>query len=717
MAASAITAGAMSLGPVPIEGADAGGSARHPIEPLQNRARDSKSPFIASAADSAVKWQLLDNATVERARRENKLLFLHIGYQACHHCYLMASDSFSNQSCAPIINESFIPVLIDREQRPDIDNLYMNYVQGVSGAGGWPLNIFVTAEMEPVFGGTYFPGPGSTQPSSGDNDEAVTDFQTVLKKVRDAWLDQEARCRKEASESLAQLRDFAAEGTLGTRSITGAQSLAPSSSISPAVPPPNTGSSEKSAISSELDLDQLEEAYRNIAGTFDPLFGGFGLAPKFPTPPKLAFLLSLKQSPSDVQDVVGEAECQHAQHIATDTLRKIRDGAMRDHVGGNGFARFSVTSDWSIPNFERLLADNALLLELYLEAWKTAGGKAEGEFYDVVIELANYLTSPPVTLGDGAFASSEAADSLAKKGDRNSREGAYYTWTNREFESVFPSSDKHSTAAVAAYFGILEDGNVDQDYDPNDDFINQNILKVTRSVEDISKQFNVPADTLKESIAEARKQMKEKTVKDRPRPQLDDKVVTGWNGLAISALARTAAALKDVNAELSAKLGDAAVKAATFVKTNLWEAESKTLFRIWRGGKETEGFADDYAYFIQGLLDLYQLNQDQSTLALASELQKAQTALFYDSPRGGFFSTTASHPFSPIRLKDGMDTSLPSINAVSVSNLFRLSALQPGGDEEKLAHETINAFEPEMLQYPWLYPGLLGGVVRARLGA
>ncbi|KAK0387644.1 hypothetical protein NLU13_3889 [Sarocladium strictum] len=716
MATSQITAGAMALGPVPIEGG-AGGSATAPaVEPLQNRARESKSPFVASAANSAVAWQPLDNATVERARRENKLLFLHIGYQACHHCYLMASDSFSNQACAPLINESFIPVLVDREQRPDIDNLYMNYVQGVSGAGGWPLNIFVTPEMEPVFGGTYFPGPGSSQPSSGDNDEAVTDFQTVLKKVRDAWLDQEARCRKEASESLAQLRDFAAEGTLGTRSITGAQSLGPTSAAASTMPLPATDSREKSTISSELDLDQLEEAYRNIAGTFDPLFGGFGLAPKFPTPPKLKFLLSLKSHPSDVQDVVGEAECQHAEHIALDTLRKIRDGAMRDHVGGNGFARFSVTPDWSIPNFERLLPDNALLLSLYLDAWKLGGGTATGEFYDVVTELAHYLTSAPIALPGGGFASSEAADSLEKRGDRNSREGAYYTWTSREFESIFPSSDQQASEAVAAYFGILEDGNVDQDHDPNDDFINQNILRITKTVEDISKQFNIPIESLNESIAMARKLLQEKTLKDRPRPQLDDKIVTGWNGLAISALARTASALKDVNTELSAKCGEAASKAASFIKTNLLGSE-KVLYRIWRDGKETEGFADDYAYLIQGLLDLYDFNSDESTLDTANDLQKIQISLFYDSERGAFFSTTTSHPFSPIRLKDGMDTSLPSINAVSVSNLFRLSTLKPGGEEDKLAHETINAFEPEILQYPWLYPGLLGGVVRARLGA
>lgn len=533
----------------------------------------------------------------------------------------MASDSFGHQACAPILNESFIPVLIDREQRPDIDNLYMNYVQGVSGAGGWPLNIFVTAEMEPVFGGTYFPGPGSSQPSSDDNEESVADFQTVLKKVRDAWLDQESRCRKEASESLAQLQDFAAEGTLGTRSITGAQSLGAVSAAPSTVPPPSTENKEKSVISSELDLDQLEEAYRNIAGTFDPLFGGFGLAPKFPTPPKLKFLLSLKTSPSDVQDVVGEAECLHAQHIALDTLRKIRDGAMRDHVGGNGFARFSVTPDWSIPNFERLLADNALLLSIYLDAWTAGGAESSGEFYEVVVELAQYLTSAPIALPDGGFASSEAADSLEKRGDRTSREGAYYTWTRREFESVFPSSDNQASEAVAAYFGILEDGNVDQDHDPNDDFINQNILRIAKSADDISKQYNVTLEKLNESIAAARKLMQEKIVKDRPRPQLDDKVVTGWNGLAISALARTADALRAVNAELSTRCGDAASKTASFLKANLWDSEKKSLYRIWRGDKETEAFADDHAYLIQGLLDLYTLNNDQATLDFASELQ------------------------------------------------------------------------------------------------
>lgn len=533
----------------------------------------------------------------------------------------MATDSFNSQPCAEILNESFVPVLVDREQRPDIDNVYMNYVQGVSGSGGWPLNIFVTAEMEPVFGGSYFPGAGSSQPPTGENEEVAADFLTVLKKVREAWLDQESRCRKEAAESLAQLRNFAAEGTLGTKSITTAQSIAPVSQGLTAAPAPTTGDAPRSTISSELDLDQLEEAYRNIAGTFDPLFGGFGLAPKFPTPPKLAFLLNLARAPADVLDVVGQAECNHAGHIALDTLRKIRDGAMRDHVSGNGFGRFSITSDWSIPNFERLTVDNALLLSLYLEAWSLNGGKKDEEFHDVAEELVQYLVSEPVVLAGGAFASSQAAGSLAKRGDRNLREGAYYTWTSREFESAVATPEQPATSPIAAYFGVLEDGNVDQQYDPNDDFINQNIIRVTKSAEEIAKQFNVPLDSLQQQIVSAKKLLREKAQRERPTPQLDDKVITGWNGLIISSLARAVSNDQFADSELRQKVLQQAQAATHFIQSNLWDPNSQKLYRVWHGEKDTEAFADDYAYLIQGLLDLHHVTGDEANLEFADILQ------------------------------------------------------------------------------------------------
>ncbi|CRK27382.1 hypothetical protein BN1723_013962 [Verticillium longisporum] len=311
---------------------------------LRNRADQSNSPYIQGQINSPVAWQLLDDEAVERAKRENKLIFLNIGFKACHYCRLTAIDSFSHPECASLLNEAFVPVIVDREERPDLDTIYMNYVQAVNGAGGWPLNPFLTPELEPN------PGAGKT----------------------------------------------AAD------------------------------------VSSELDLDQLEEAYSHIAGTFDPVYGGFGLAPKFPVPAKLSFLLRLPHYLHPVQDVVGPTECAHATEMALFTLRKIRDSGLRDHVGGCGFARYSITPDWSIPHFEKLTSDNALLLGLYLDAWLISNGDKDGELYDVVVELADYFSSPPMRLPGGGFASSEAADSYYRRGDTDVREGAFHLWTRKE---------------------------------------------------------------------------------------------------------------------------------------------------------------------------------------------------------------------------------------------------------------------------------------------
>ncbi|KAF5133071.1 Spermatogenesis-associated protein 20 [Metarhizium anisopliae] len=720
MAVSELTASAVARGAIAVDSSDVvqGAASTRPTA-LQNRAAFSKSPFVRAAENSLVKWQILDADSVDRAKRENKLLFLHIGYKACHFCRLMTQESFSNPECAAILNESFVPVIIDREERPDVDTIYMNYVQAVSNVGGWPLNVFVTPNLEPVFGGTYWPGPGTSRQVTTESEDESPDCLTIFRKVRDIWHDQETRCRKEASEVLAQLREFAAEGTLGTRGLTGTHPIATPSWNIPSNPTTPIRARDKDAqVSSELDLDQLEEAYTHIAGTFDPVYGGFGLAPKFLTPPKLAFLLHLNTFPSAVQDVVGEAECKHATEMAVDTLRKIRDGALHDHIGATGFARCSVTPDWSIPNFEKLVVDNALLLALYVDAWRIAGGKADSEFHDIVLELADYLSSSPIALPSGGLATSEAADSFMRRGDREMREGAYYLWTRREFDSVVDASghDKQISQVAAAHWDVQEGGNVDEDHDPNDDFINHNILRVVKTQDELSRQFNISPDTVRQHIQAARKELKARRERERVRPELDDKVITAWNGLAISALAQASSALKPVDSARSDKYLHAAESAAAFIKASLWDESSKLLYRIYREGRETKGFADDYTYLIHGLLDLFAATSDEGHLAFADALQKTQNSLFHDSDSGAFFSTTASSPQAILRLKDGMDTSLPSVNAVAASNLFRLGALLDDERYSALARGTVNAFEAEMLQHPWLFPGLLGGVVTARLG-
>ncbi|KAJ4160635.1 hypothetical protein NW754_003756 [Fusarium falciforme] len=402
--------------------------------------------------------------------------------------------------------------------------------------------------------------------------------------------------------------------------------------------------------------------------------------------------------------------------MALDTLRHIRDGALHDHIGGTGFSRCSVTPDWSIPNFEKLVVDNAQLLSLYLDAWKSTGGDKPTEFFDIVIELAEYLSSAPIALSEGGFASSEAADSHYRRGDREMREGAYYAWTRREFDSVLDEVNKHMSPVLAAHWAVNEDGNVDEHHDPNDDFINQNILRIDRSVQQLSVQFSIPEDKVRQYVQEGKVALKQRRDKERVRPDLDDKVVAGWNGLVISALAKTALALKGLRPEQSAKYLAVAEKAAKFIQEKLWDSDRKALYRIWSGERETQAFADDYAYLTQGLLDLFDATGNEAYLVFADDLQQTQLSLFYD-PEGAFFSTQASSPHTILRLKDGMDTSVPSTNAISVSNLFRIADLLSDDKLAVNARQTINAFEAEMLQHPWLFPGLLAGVVTARLGS
>lgn len=572
-------------------------------------------------------------------------------------CRLTTQDSFSNPTIATLLNTAFIPVIVDREERPDIDAIYMNYIQAVNGDGGWPINVFLTPELEPVFGGTYWPGPGTEHSRSagggggsataggvsrdeepGDNgdDDSGLDFLVILRKVQKFWAEQEARCRKEAKDILLQLRDFAAEGTLGTRGIPATAGTAGSgggdvvhSGSTSAGPTPAAGEDL------DLDLDQLEEAYTHIEGTFDGTNGGFGLPPKFPTPAKLSFLLRLARFPPAVRYVVGDAEVARATDMALRTLRRIRDGGLRDHVGA-GFARYSVTADWAMPHFEKMVADNVLLLGVYLDAWlsgvaKDSRPKASDEFADVVFELAEYLTSPPIRLEAGGLATSEVADSFYRKGDRHAREGAYYLWTRREFDAVVGSGSdgQHASTVAAAYWNVLEHGNVPRDLDPHDEFLNQNVLCVVKDTAELSPQFGMPVEEARRLLAAARTRLRDHRAKERAAPEVDAKVVAAVNGMAIGALARTGSVVKYVNAEKGRKYVDAARTVTRFLREKMWDGESKILYRMYHGTRgQTKGFAEDYAFVIEGLLELYEATAEEEWLQWADELQSGCHSIY-----------------------------------------------------------------------------------------
>lgn len=586
----------------------------------------------------------------------------------------MERESFSSSEVAARLNRSFVPIKVDREERPDVDDVYMNYVQATTGSGGWPLNVFLTPDLEPVFGGTYWPGPHATRlPGLGEDEEEPASFVGVLTKMAEVWATQERRCKESAREITYQLRDFAEEGD--AKALPVLDGVGDGGDVVDG----NGGGDE------DLDLDLLEQAFRYFAGQHDAVHGGFvppGGGPKFPTPAKLAFLLRLAQYPSVVADVVGAREVGAATMMVTRSLAGMWRGGIRDHVG-HGFARYSVTADWGVPHFEKMVVDQAQLLSVYADTWSVTG---DPEMLEAAVDLVEYLTERPVLTAAGGFASSEDADSPAEatsivagplKGDK--REGAFYTWTLRELHQILGPRDAD---VVAHFYSVRPDGNVPRVADPHDELVNQNILATHRAVSEsdglplatpvpfapslsaLARDHGLPGGGRKAAalIASARRRLRAHREAVRIRPAVDDKVVAGTNGLVIDALA-CASLVFDAVAEgdgggvagdaeegvaglsveearvLAARCRRAAEGAAEFIRRELWEEEQGKLWRIYygagaaaAGGSDDDdelvsgradiaGFAEDYAYLAKGLISLYQATFDDRHLRFADQLQ------------------------------------------------------------------------------------------------
>ena len=475
----------------------------------------------------------------------------------------MERESFCSPEVAQLLNTHFIPIKIDREERPDVDAIYMNYVQATTGSGGWPLNVFVTPDLEPVFGGTYWPGPNNSLTAVGTAVAETVGFVDILEKMRDVWIQQEGRCRESAKDITRQLKEFAEEGV-------------------------HSHHMGEKGEGEGLDLELLEEAFQHFQKKYDKINGGFSTAPKFPTPVNLSFLLRLKQWPQTVKDVVGESECQHASNMAVHTLRKMARGGIRDQIG-YGFVRYSVTKDWSLPHFEKMLYDQAQLLDVYLDAFLST---RDPEMLGAVYDIATYLTSPPMAAPGGGFFSAEDADSYPSKSDNEKREGAYYVWSLKEFHDVLGGKDGD---ICARFYGVTADGNVASQNDPHDEFISQNVLNVTTTPSALAKKFGIPEVSITQTLKAGRQKLREYRENHRPRPSLDDKIIVCWNGLAIGALSRTAAALQSIDPTKASACLKAAVSAVDFIKKELFDIQTKTLFRVYREGPgSTPGLCDDW---------------------------------------------------------------------------------------------------------------------------
>ncbi len=517
--------------------------------------------------------------------------------------HVMRKESFENEDVAAVLNEAYIPVLVDKDERSDLDRIYTSFISATSKSAGHPLNVILTPELKPFFGGTYFPGP-DTLPENSDQ----VDILQILKKVKDAWATQEIRSRADADDSLEKTRKWSADGTHSS--------------------PEDDG---------RLDIELLESSMNYFYDTYDSENGGFGTPvyndqdgkaigidetlPKFLTPFKLAALLRLVQYPKPVIDVVGKNDANNGMNMAFTGLKNMALGGIRDHIG-HGFFRSSVTINWSLPSFEKTLSDNAQLLHVYLDAFLVSYPlmyHANPIFLGAVYDIAKYLMTT-LAHSAGGFYSGEAADSLYRKGDSEKREGAYYVWTQKEFESVVGSV---AGPILSTFFNVKEDGNVGKAHDIHDEFLNQNVLARAIHSQVLAKQLGMEESEVQRIIEEGQNALRAHREKERVRPAIDDKIITSWNGIAIGALSRTGAVLSMVDSEFSAKCLQAAIKAAEFIEQELYDSSTKTLYRMWREGRsEVKAFAEDYAFLIEGLIDLYEATFSEKWLRWADDLQR-----------------------------------------------------------------------------------------------
>ncbi|MFB3853580.1 MAG: thioredoxin domain-containing protein [Vicinamibacterales bacterium] len=592
-----------------------------------NRLAREKSPYLLQHADNPVDWYPWGDEAFEKSRSEDKPIFLSVGYSTCHWCHVMERESFEDHAVARALNESFVPVKVDREERPDIDRVYMTFVQATTGSGGWPMSVWLTPELEPFYGGTYFP-PATRWGRPG--------FIDILARIAALWREERGEVRRQASHVSAQLRAM----------------------------------SERQEPGQAPHRVVLDRAVEELAGRYDRQYGGFGAAPKFPRPAELLLLLR-----------------EHARtgkpgalEMAVATLEAMVNGGMRDQIGG-GFHRYSVDRMWRVPHFEKMLYDQAQITLALLEAGQASGRK------DLVEAAADTLRYVLRDLADerGGFYSAEDADSIpagpappVREGGamdegspkreevraRAKAEGAFYTWSRREIDALLGDD----APIFRMRFGVRPDGNAPGD--PHGEFAGLNILYVARPTEDIARETGRPPEEVTETLERSRRVLFEARSK-RPRPHLDDKVLTAWNGLMIAAFARAARVVRAAGYDraFAGSCLRAARRAAGFIREAMWRSDGTLLRRYRDGDASIEAYAEDYAFLIFGLLELFQSDGDPEWIDWALALQRRQNELFLDEKAGGWFSTTGTDESVLVRLKEEYDGAEPSPSSVTAFNL------------------------------------------------
>ena len=582
---------------------------------MANHLQDETSPYLLQHVDNPVDWYPWGEEAMRLAAEQDKPILLSIGYAACHWCHVMAHESFEDEETAAQMNADFVNVKVDREERPDIDSIYMQAVTAMTGRGGWPMTVFLTPDGKPFYAGTYFPD----QPRHG-----MPSFRQILTGVTQAWHRDRQNVLGSATEVAEQLQALSGVGL------------------------------EEQAV----DRQVFENALQGLGQRFDPTWGGFGEAPKFPQPMTIEFLLRASL----------RGDGGNALEMAEATLQKMAEGGMYDQIGG-GFARYSVDHRWLVPHFEKMLYDNAQLARVYLHAWQITGNP----FYRRITEETLDYVLLEMRHADGGFYSSQDADSEGV-------EGKFYVWSADEIRQALGGD----ADVFMQIYGVSDEGNWE----------GHNILNLRAAPERLATQLGIDAGDLDARIAAARTKLYELRAQ-RIWPGLDDKVLTSWNGLMLAAFAEAGQALRRPD------YIEAARSNAEFLHRTM-RRDSGRLLRTWKAGSDAKfnAYLEDYAYLAEGLLALYEATFEARWVDWARELAELMLAHFRDDKNGGFFDTSDDHEQLIQRPKDLQDNAVPSGNSVAASVLTRLSLLTGNGGYWQLAEQSIAMMGKIMSQYP-----------------
>ncbi len=579
-----------------------------------NHLIDETSPYLLQHAHNPVDWYPWGEEALRRAREENRPILLSIGYSACHWCHVMEHESFENEAIARLMNENFINIKVDREERPDLDQIYMNAVQMMTRHGGWPMTVFLTPDGVPFYGGTYFP------PEDRHN---MPGFPRVLSGIAEAYRTRGDDVKQTAASLLEELRrmDIAVE------------------------------------TSAPLSIELLDATMSGIAQSYDKRNGGFGSAPKFPAAMNLEFLLRSFHRTNQTA----------ALEIVENTCRKMALGGMYDQLGG-GFHRYSTDAQWLVPHFEKMLYDNALLSRLYLHVYQVT----QNDFYRRIAEETLSYVMREMMNENGGFYSTQDADS-------EGHEGKFFVWQPEEIKQILGAEDAR---LFCAYYDVTAEGN----------FEGENILHVSRSIEETATALNVSSARLT-SVLERGRALLFDVRERRVKPARDEKILTAWNGLMLASFAEAAAILERDD------FLNVARRNAEFVVDNL--RREGLLLRTYKDGQaKLNAYLDDYAFYADGLLALYEASGEVRWLEEAQTLSEVMLREFWDETNGGFFYTGKSHEELIVRSKDYFDNATPSGNNVAADVLLRLSILTGNEDYRLRATAVLRILREPLLRYP-----------------